>query len=255
MEIYRISADEQVKFLRKVYVVFTSSSCRFKPMQSLYPGPCGTLLHNLFEEKVMPNKKMPGGVAASLTAGAKSKRPPIRNNVRNLRQERKWTQWQLAQISRLSQRTIQRIEQGARMGITAELALATAFEVEPSELYEMSGKRGRTLTRRPQRLQILKRLVTGAALLEVIEAGPIRFELCENQAVEEFFQYMSAWGAMWQEVEPDARGKACQVFQTKLDELDAIGICVFGAPASDWRPDGTRRQAGWLVFKRSDDPQ
>jgi hypothetical protein len=36
---------------------------------------------------------------------------------------------------RLSQRTIQRIERGARMGITAELALASAFEVEISELY------------------------------------------------------------------------------------------------------------------------
>src|SRR5215467_5783550 len=34
------------------------------------------------------------------------------NNVRKLREARKWTQWQIAKISRLSERTIQRVESG-----------------------------------------------------------------------------------------------------------------------------------------------
>jgi len=74
----------------------------------------------------------------------------------------------------LSQRTIQRIEHGARIGITAELALATAFEVDTSELHSAAppDNRGASPADRPQRLQLLKRLVTGASLLEVIEAGP-----------------------------------------------------------------------------------
>jgi DNA-binding XRE family transcriptional regulator len=187
----------------------------------------------------------------------KSQRKPIRNNVRKLRRERKWTQWQLAQISRLSERTIQRIERGARMGMTAELALAGAFEVEISELYASapSGKRSGMPPDVPQRLQTLKRLVTGAALLDVIEAGPFRFEYDEDHVVEEFFQYITAWNALRQEIEPSERGKACQVFQTKLDELDAHGVWVFGAPAREFRQEGANRLAGWLVFKRSDAPQ
>jgi len=205
----------------------------------------------------MPKKKTPASAFTSSTKAGKSQRKPIRNNVRKLRRERKWTQWQLAQISRLSERTIQRIERGLRIGITAELALASAFEVEISELYASapSGKRSGAPPDVPQRIQILKRLVTGAALLDVIEAGPFRFEFDENHVVEEFFQYINAWGALREEIEPSERGKACQVFKTKLDELDAHGVWVFGAPASELRPDGANRNVGWLVFKRSDAPQ
>jgi transcriptional regulator with XRE-family HTH domain len=210
----------------------------------------------------MPKKKTPTSVSISVTTAAESQRQPIRNNVQKLRRERKWTQWQLAQISRLSQRTIQRIERGARLGITAELALATAFEVEVSKLYATgpAGIRGGEPSETPQRFQILKRLLTGAALLDVIEAGPFRFDCRvlgdeQSQAVEEFFQYINMWGALWQEIEPGERGKYCQVFQTKLDELDACDVWVFGAPASVLRSDMTNRHEGTLVFKRSDDPQ
>src|SRR5262245_42668271 len=196
----------------------------------------------------MPKKKTPASAFTSSTKVGTSQRKPIRNNVRKLRRERKWTQWQLAQISRLSERTIQRIERGARVGITAELALASAFEVEISELYASapSGKRRGMPPDVPQPLQFLKRLVTGAALLDVIEAGPFRFEYDENHVVEEFFQYIVAWGAQRQEIEPSERGKACQVFQTKLDELDAHGVWVFGAPASELRPGEANRLMGWL---------
>jgi hypothetical protein len=107
----------------------------------------------------------------------------------------------------------------------------------------------------PQRYQTLKRLVTGAAVLDVIEAGPFRFEYGENNLEEEFFQYIDAWGALRQEIEPSERGKACQVFQTKLDELEAHGVWVFGRPASELRPGEANRRVGWLVFKRSDAPQ
>src|SRR5215813_13736239 len=118
----------------------------------------------------MPKKKTPASAFTSSTKLGKSQRKPIRNNVRKLRRERKWTQWQLAQISRLSQRTIQRIERDAQMGITAELALAGAFEVEISELYVAapSGKGSETNPDMLKTSRIFKRLVSGAALLDVI---------------------------------------------------------------------------------------
>jgi len=211
----------------------------------------------------MPKKKTPDSAFTSSTKVGKSQRKPIRNNVRKLRSERKWTQWQLAQISRLSQRTIQRIERGARIGITAELALASAFEVEISELYAAapSGKGGETNTPPPKTFRILKRLVSGAALLDVIEAGGLDFgfgfepEQRERQEVEDFLQYVSVWQIAGQEVESGAREKVCQVFQTKLDELDACGIYVFGGRSIKSHQDGTQSGEGALIFKLADDPQ
>lgn len=210
----------------------------------------------------MPKKKAPLRAKATSITDETSSPQSTGNNVRQMRRARKWTQWQLAQISRLSERTIQRIENGHRMGITAELALASAFEVEINSLYAsaLPGKNGEPKPDAPKTFQFLKRLVTGAAFLDVIESWQVDFDAHElgdeqHQAVEDFFQHMHVWGVMWREVEPSERVKACQVFQTKLDELDACGVYVFGERSCEPDADGTDRQMGKLVFKRADDPQ
>ncbi len=213
----------------------------------------------------MSKKKTPTSVPAKSTTDEEQRQQPVSNNVLKLRRARKWTQWQLAEISRLSPRTIQRIERGARMGITAELALAGAFEAEISELYAAapSGKGSETNPDAPppKTTRILKRLASGTALLDVIEtelidfAAGLELEERQRQAVEDFLQHMSVRGLFGQEIEPDARRAVCQVFQTKLDELDACGVYVFGGRSGEPRPDGTSKREGMLVFKRADDPQ
>jgi DNA-binding XRE family transcriptional regulator len=222
----------------------------------------------------MPKKKTPTSAPKSAPTVNEPQKEPIRNNVRKLRWERKWTQWQLAQISRLSQRTIQRIERGARMGVTAELALASAFEVEIFELYAGAppGKGGETEPGAAKTFQILKRLVSGAAVLDIIEetevvsfdarvSGDERSKVEDflqntsmQSKVEDFLQHMGVWKVAGQEVEPTARVKVQQVFQSKLDELDACGVYVFGGRSSESLPNGTSRQQGVLVFKRANDP-
>jgi transcriptional regulator with XRE-family HTH domain len=54
--------------------------------------------------------------------------------MKALRQERKWSQEQLADLSGLSLRTIQRIEGSNKAGYTSLRALASAFEIEISDL-------------------------------------------------------------------------------------------------------------------------
>ncbi len=54
--------------------------------------------------------------------------------MKALRRERKWSQEQLADLSGLSLRTIQRIEGSDRAGYTSLRALASAFEIEISDL-------------------------------------------------------------------------------------------------------------------------
>ncbi len=210
----------------------------------------------------MVKKKTTASALKSSITEAASQKAKIGNNVRKLRQERKWTQWQLAQISRLSQRSIQRIERGARMGITAELALAGAFELEISELYAsaQSGNGGETNPEMPKTSRILKRLVSGAALLDVIEAGQLAFDASfeheprQRQAIEDLLQHISVWHVAGREVESGDREKACHVFQSLLDELDACDVYVFGARSSKSQLDDTRRESA-LIFKRADDPQ
>lgn len=54
--------------------------------------------------------------------------------VRKLRLERGWSQEQLAQLTGLNIRTIQRIESGHKAGLESLNALAAVFEVELSQL-------------------------------------------------------------------------------------------------------------------------
>lgn len=58
------------------------------------------------------------------------------NRIKALRLERAWSQETLAEISGLSSRTIQRIESGDQPSLETMSALAAAFEVTVSELYE-----------------------------------------------------------------------------------------------------------------------
>lgn len=54
--------------------------------------------------------------------------------MRKLRLKRAWSQEQLAQLSGLNIRTIQRIERGQKAGLESLKALAAVFEVELKEL-------------------------------------------------------------------------------------------------------------------------
>ncbi len=56
--------------------------------------------------------------------------------VRKLRLQKGWSQEQLAEMSGLSVRTIQRIERGKKAGLESLKSLAAVFDVELSNLYE-----------------------------------------------------------------------------------------------------------------------
>ncbi|MEW6997398.1 helix-turn-helix domain-containing protein [Colwelliaceae bacterium BS250] len=54
--------------------------------------------------------------------------------INNLRKDRGWSQEKLAAISGLSERTIQRVEKDGTCSLDTKMALATAFELSPTEL-------------------------------------------------------------------------------------------------------------------------
>lgn len=58
------------------------------------------------------------------------------NRLKNLRAENGWSQDQLAEISSISQRTIQRIEKGGNCSPETQMALASALNISLSELLD-----------------------------------------------------------------------------------------------------------------------
>ena len=56
--------------------------------------------------------------------------------MKTLRQERQWPQEQLAQLSGLNVRTIQRFEKGEGVGLETLKSLAAVFEITTEELLE-----------------------------------------------------------------------------------------------------------------------
>ncbi len=60
----------------------------------------------------------------------------LSNTLIKLRKERGWSQEQLARISGLSERTIQRIESSANASLDSIMALACAFDISPKELQD-----------------------------------------------------------------------------------------------------------------------
>lgn len=60
--------------------------------------------------------------------------------VRKLRLQRGWSQEQLATLTGLSVRTIQRIEQGQQPGLESLKALAAVFELDVAQLQESEMK-------------------------------------------------------------------------------------------------------------------
>jgi len=57
--------------------------------------------------------------------------------LKSLRLERGWSQEQLATISGLSERTIQRAERGETPSLETQRSLAASFEISPSRLREL----------------------------------------------------------------------------------------------------------------------
>lgn len=64
------------------------------------------------------------------------------NKIKALRLSRAWSQEQLAELSSLSVRTIQRIENGGQASLETLSAIAAAFDLNVTDLYDDGGDPG-----------------------------------------------------------------------------------------------------------------
>ena len=153
--------------------------------------------------------------------------------VRALREERAWPQEQLAAVSGVSVRTVQRIEKGGPASFETLKALAAAFKLDVKELLDASV--ADKPSGRPSSVTFLIRITTGTDLFKLAGgAGAYAFEQDELDGetqvalVADFLQDLHDWGELWAEIEPGERVRTTHQFTGRIKELEDAGLWIFG---------------------------
>src|SRR5262249_42316430 len=139
--------------------------------------------------------------------------------VKAMREERAWPQEQLAEVSGVSVRTIQRIEKGLPASFDTLKALAAAFKGDVKDLLDppavVQGDRRPGVT-------FLIRITTGTDLFKILGGtGAYSFEQDElkgdNQValVADFVQDLHDWCELWGDIEPGERVRVTHEFTAR----------------------------------------
>jgi transcriptional regulator with XRE-family HTH domain len=162
--------------------------------------------------------------------------------IKMFREQRGWPQEQLALITGLADRTIQRIENSeSSPSDTSIMALAHAFDIpfenmkelaeQPQLFIEQVDEAWKAL----QAADLLPRLVSGHNLARVMMKNHFfHFEheqLKDNQQADligGFLQEIVDWSDIWSEIEEIGRARAEVALNERIQELDAQGFWIFG---------------------------
>lgn len=150
-----------------------------------------------------------------------------------LRAKKAWTQEELALAAGVSLRTVQRMEKSGRCSIAVKKAIASAFEVEASEL---SPKAQSSAVESEHAERFLVRVEDGRRLAQVI-GGAHGYRVSHDQPRTEdevdllaaVAQSIQDWGEIWPDLEPGERVKATFELNNSIKELEAAGFWVFAA--------------------------
>lgn len=152
------------------------------------------------------------------------------NLVKSLREQRSWTQSHLAQVTGLSDRTIQRIESDGTASKESLLALASAFEIDVTTLSEEPTKKAEKLP--PVKLLVicekgneLLDLSAGTHLFQPSFAEPNSSETAE--LIASFFDYIRDCGDILSEVSFQDRVKFGLELTDLMKQLNELGYLVF----------------------------
>jgi len=152
--------------------------------------------------------------------------------IRKLREDRAWPQEQLAEISGVSVRTIQRIEKGESAGYETVKALAAAFKMDSKELADPRETKAARASDR-KKVTFLLRVTTGADLFKIVggsDAGSFDHDELNDSEVElvaDFLQDLKDWAELWNEIEPGERVRISHQYTDRIRQLQEDGLLVF----------------------------
>ena len=173
--------------------------------------------------------------------------------IRSLRSERAWTQEQLADISGLSLRTIQRAEKGKSCSFETLLGLAAAFDIDVKDMTKKAKQNkespqeniGGVFLSRAHSSEELFRIAQGAHAFDYSYDSLSQSH--EKEAVGQLLDYLKDFGDMMNEIEPSIRMKVCDECQVFIDDLEASGLWVFAGKIKQEAVLG-EKELNWYLF-------
>lgn len=164
-----------------------------------------------------------------MDSATNSKQLFIAGNLRQFRERLAWTQEQLAAASTLSERTIQRAEDGESISAETLQALAGALNVSiddlrnpPKVAQDLAGKYQVIKLTRLERASDLRRFMPADAL----EVGYDGMNDEQEDAIAAFQQELKDCGDIWRGLEPIHQRETLREMQNRMAELERLGLAV-----------------------------
>lgn len=160
---------------------------------------------------------------------------PIAQNVHRLREAHHWTQEELAAVSGVDVRTIQRAEAGNPLAIESLRAIAAAFDTTPQVLSVSSDDFVRALAEFEDKYVMidLRPISSGADVSEFLGGNHAyhlqrmgTFSGAQADGVAEFEQDLKDWGDLWSGLEPIQRRDAERSLDGLLEDLRTLDLVV-----------------------------
>lgn len=155
-------------------------------------------------------------------------------SFKDLREQRAWTQEELATASGVDVRTIQRVEAGASCSLETRKALASAFERDVAEIPSDMVFTGIPKAQ-PLRLPPMPLLRSGEEVLGVAKPAELfatsvdqNASLDQRKAADEFLDLVRDYGEVWNELTLSMQSDAMRECSLAMTQLTAIGLLVFG---------------------------
>ena len=153
----------------------------------------------------------------------------VATNLKILRERLAWTQAQLAEASTLSERTIQRAEDGESLSAETLQSLAGALNVSvedlrepPKAAEELANKYEVIKLSRIDRASDLRRYMPADAL----QIGYDGLNDEQEDAIAELQQELKDYGDIWRDLEPVQQRQAIKEMQNRIAELERLGLVV-----------------------------
>lgn len=162
--------------------------------------------------------------------------------IKEIREQRGWSQNQLADMAKVSLRTIQRMEKEGGCSIESVKSLAAVFDIDFKELLQEED------SKKFDGVDFLLRIEHGKQLTDLIggkHASDFNFELSIKdknliELIHNLFQNVSDYNDIWEDIEYGGRTEAITFFQDSIDELERNDLWLFGGvtkqPYGDYKP-------------------
>jgi len=181
--------------------------------------------------------------------------------MKRLRNEKSWPQDQLARISGLSLRTIQRIEKSGKASFESKKSIASAFEINSIELDENENKSA-FIDEKTDAFYF--RVEDGSKITEIIDG----VHACrmnhddpktegEMELISRVLQSIHDWGQIWSDLDVGDRVKSSFNLTQLIDELKENGFWVFALRTNEecFGVSGAKFAVANIFIMRSSSPK